>query len=407
MLEKKIDRAIRIFPWYAGLEGDLLFYIAINTLFLTVVKGFSDVQIVSLNSVSQFVCIALQFPVLFVIRRVGNTNSVRLGALFMLMSAVLITVGKTYFAVLIGRIFHDVAAIFYTASVVMLKNNLELVGRRSEFIKIRARGNTVYSAITMVISFVASLMFNLNHYLPMIGCITTCSIGFLLTFFMADCSGSNKIALKNEKGEKIRFRYSGFVIMTLVVYGLFYPIVNSGQTDGKLFIQQQILDGFSVEDTALIIGAMICISRIVRVASNIVFARIYEKQQTKTGIALPAMLCAAVGLMLFGSLIPRIVIKILVMGMGYVIILFVRDPFRLFIQDVLFASTPAEQHQTLLTMMTLVIKVGSAGMGLVFSAVLLKFPMFTVMAILFAIALVEVLLSLALCRMIMRTKENG
>ena len=407
MLEKKIDRAIRIFPWYAGLEGDLLFYIAINTLFLTVVKGFSDVQIVSLNSVSQFVCIALQFPVLFVIRRVGNTNSVRLGALFMLMSAVLITVGKTYFAVLIGRIFHDVAAIFYTASVVMLKNNLELVGRRSEFIKIRAQGNTVYSTITMVISFVASLMFNLNHYLPMIGCITTCSIGFLLTFFMADCSGSNKIALKNEKGEKIRFRYSGFVIMTLVVYGLFYPIVNSGQTDGKLFIQQQILDGFSVEDTALIIGAMICISRIVRVASNIVFARIYEKQQTKTGIALPAMLCAAVGLMLFGSLIPRIVIKILVMGMGYVIILFVRDPFRLFIQDVLFASTPAEQHQTLLTMMTLVIKVGSAGMGLVFSAVLLKFPMFTVMAILFAIALVEVLLSLALCRMIMRTKENG
>ncbi|MBR4289214.1 MAG: hypothetical protein IKT52_01055 [Oscillospiraceae bacterium] len=405
-MEKKIDRAVRIYPWYAGLEGDLLFYIAVDTLFLTVVKNFTDVQIVSLNALSQIICIALQFPVLFVIRRVGNTNSVRLGALFMLLSSILITIGKTYSVVLLGRICHDVAAIFYTASVVMLKNNLELAGRRSDFVKLRAKGNTVYSAITMVIAFVASLMFNLNHYLPMIGCITTCATGFLLSFFMKDFSGSNKLALKNEKGGKNRFRYSGLVIMTLAVYGLFYPIVNSGQSDGKLFIQQHLLQNFNVEDTALVIGAVICVSRVVRVFSNILFARLYEKYQTKTGVALPVLLCTAIGLLLFGARIPGVFFKIAVMSLGYIIILFARDPFRLYIQDMLLEHTPAEQHQTLLTMMTLVMKVGTAGMGLGFSAVLLRFPMAVVMAILFVIAQLEILLSLKLYHMVEAVKTK-
>ncbi|MBE6688989.1 MAG: MFS transporter [Ruminococcaceae bacterium] len=405
-MNKNINRFIKIFPWYSGLTADLLFYIAIDTLFLTIVKNFSAAQIVSLTSFAQLACIALQFLVLFIIKRIGNTASTRVGAICMLISAIIITVGKSYYLVLVGRLFHDVSVIFKTASFVALENNLDLVGKRSDFVRLRASANTIYAVLTMLISFVASYMFNLYHYLPMIGCITACAIGVILTFLMKDCSDYNKITYKKENKEKVKIHYSKFIIMTIVVYSFFYPIVNNGQTDGKLFIQQQILLDFNVDTTALIIGAIVCVSRIIRVFSNVIFAKLYYKYQGKLGIALPVMLSCSIALMLFGSLIPQIIVKIIVMGIGYTIILFARDPFKLYMQDVVFENTPKEQHQTLLTMLEFGVKLTTAGFGLGFSAILINYPMIVVMALMLVISTIDIVLSIKLYKMVLIKKTD-
>ena len=406
-MKQKINKFTKIFPWYTGLEGDLLFYIAIDTLFLTVVKNFSPAQIVSLDSFSEFICIALQFPVLFVIKRIGNTASVRTGAFCLLLSSLLITFGNSFYLVLIGRIFHDIAAVFRTASFVMLENNLDLVNRRQEFVRVRTAANTVYSLITMLISFVASLMFNYNYYLPMIGCITTCTIGYILTFFIKDYSDYNKISYKTKKVEKVKIHYSKFIIMAIVFYAIFYLVVKSGQKEGKLFIQQHILLDFNVDDTAFILGAIICISRIIRVFSNVLFAKLYVKYQKKMGIALSVLLGSSIAFMLFGSLIPLIFVKIFVMAIGYMIILFVRDPFKLYLQDVVFEVTPKEQHQTLLTMLEFGVKIGTVGMGLIFASILTEYPMIIVMSLIFIISLIEILLSIKLYKMTIQERQNS
>ena len=395
-----IRRFIKIYPWFTGLTGDLLFYIAIDTLFLTIVKSFSAAQIVSLLSLSQLVCIIIQFPILFIIKKIGNTASVRMSAFLLLMSAVFITVGNNYYLVLLGRIFHDAAAIFRSSSVVALENNLELLDDRSDFVRVRASGNTVYSIITMLISFVVSYMFNYNNYLPMICCIATCTIGFILSLFMRDCSDYNKISRGKSPKHKAKVHYGKLIIITVVVYSIFYPIVNNGQREGKLFIQQHLLLDFDIEETALIIGVVVCASRIVRVLSNIIFAKIYRKYQSKMGVALPCLLCFSMGCLLFGSFVPQIVIKILLMALGYAIILFVRDPFKLYIQDEVLGSTAKEQHQTLLTILEFGVKIVDAGTGLGFSAILVGYPMVVVMAIIFAVSLIEIALSVWLYRTI-------
>ena len=405
-MNKNVNRFIKIFPWYSGLTADLLFYIAIDTLFLTIVKNFSAAQIVSLTSFAQFACIVLQFPGLFIIKRIGNTASTRMGAICMLISAILITVGKSYYLVLVGRLFHDVSVIFKTASFVALENNLDLIGKRSDFVRLRTSANTIYAVLTMLISFVASYMFNLYHYLPMIGCITACAIGVILTFLMKDCSDYNKITYKKENNEKVKIHYSKFIIMAIVVYSFFYPIVNNGQTDGKLFIQQQILLDFNIDDTSLIIGAIVCVSRIIRVFSNVVFAKLYYKYRGKLGIALPVMLSSSISFMLFGSLFPQVFVKIIIMGIGYTIILFVRDPFKLYMQDVIFENTPKEQHQTLLTMLEFGVKLTSVVMGLGYSAILLSYPMSVVMAIMLAVSTVNIALSVKLYRMVLIEKTD-
>lgn len=60
MNEQKIAKFNKIFPWYSGLSGDLLFWVAIDTLFLTIVKNFNASQIVSLTTILLIVCIMLQ-----------------------------------------------------------------------------------------------------------------------------------------------------------------------------------------------------------------------------------------------------------------------------------------------------------------------------------------------------------
>ena len=258
----------------------------------------------------------------------------------------------------------------------------------------------------MLISFVASYMFNLNNYLPMIGCITTCTVGFILSLLIKDCSDYNKISRKKINGAKVKINYGGFIIIAMLAYAIFYQVVGNGQNEGKLFIQQHLLLDFDVEKTALIIGAIICVSRVIRVLSNVVFARFYKKYQAKCGIVLTTMLCVSIGFILFGSFIPQIIVKILVMSIGYTIILFVRDPFNLYIQDVLFENTPKEQHQTLLTTLSFGVKIFGAGSGLIFSAILVKSPMIVVMSIVFVIAVIETILSLILYRAIMKGSKK-
>lgn len=406
-MDKGINRFLKIFPWYSGFTGDLLFYIAVDTLFLTVVKNFSPAEIVSITSLSQLICIALQFPVLFVIKKIGNTASVRSGALFLLLSAVFIAFGKSYALVLLGRIFHDVAAIFKSASIVALENNLDLLDRRGDFVHYRTSANTVYAVITMLISFVASYMFNLNHYLPMIGCITTCALGFVLSLFMKDCSDYNKIEYKGKSGTKVKIHYNKLIIIAIVLYALFYSIVTNGQNEGKLFIQQTVLLDFNVESTSLIIGAIICVSRIIRVISNVVFEKLYKKYCDKMGMVLPSLLGVSIALLLFGSFIPLVVVKIVVMAVGYTIILFIRDPFKLYMQDVIFANTQKEQHQTLLTVLEFGVKIATAGIGLGFSAILLSYPMIVIIAIMLMIAAIEVVLSIILYRAILIKNERN
>lgn len=404
MIHLKVQRFIHIYPWYIGLTSDLLFYIAIDTLFLTVVKNLTAAQIVSLTSVSTIGCIILQFPALWVIQKLGNTASIRIGAFLMLLAALCVTFGTNYYFIVFGILSRGMATLFSSASYVALENNLELIDRRQDFVRVRTAGNTNYAVLTMLISFIASPMFNHNNYLPMLCCTAASVIGFILSFFTIDHSAYNKIPqVKRVKHGKMH--YSKLILLAIVVYGLFYPIVTSGQTDGKLFIQQHLLLDFDVENTSLIIGAILCASRIIRVISNLLFAKIYQKYQEKVGVFLPAFLCTAVGLMILGSLLPHVLLKILIMGIGYTIILFLRDPFRLYIQDVVFINTAKEYHQTLLTMLEFSVKLGTAAMSLGFTLILLKYPMLLVMSILFVIAVIEVIFSICLYRCIVAGKQ--
>ena len=402
MEENKLKRFNKIFPWYDGLSGDLLFWVAIDTLFLTVVKNFTASQIVSLTSISMIINILLQVPLLKIIHKIGNTKSVRLGSFLLLISSILLTFGKNYITIVIGKIFYEMAFTFQNMINAVLKNNLELQHTENEYIKYRTKANTIYAAVTMIISFVASIMFNINNYLPMIGCITFCVICFILSWYMVDYSKDNKNKLeKNKETGKGKIKYTKIIIFILLSYGLCYPMVNSGQSNGKLFIQQELLKLYDVEKTSLVIGAILCVSRIVRLLSNIKFDKIHKKYEDKVGIMLPVGLLISLILMLIGYNLSNMpVMKFVIMGLGYVIILFIRDPFKVYMQDLALKNTDKNRQQTLLTTMELSRKIVRTIISLSFTTILLKYPMVLVISILTVLSIIEIFVSLYLYRLI-------
>ncbi len=406
MEQKKITKFNNIFPWYAGLSGDLLFWVAIDTLFLTIVKKFNASQIVSLTTVSLIACIALQVLLLKIIKKIGNTNSVRLGSVLLLVSSLLLTFGQNYIVIVLGKVIYEIAFTFQNMANVVLKNNLELQNRSNEYIKVKTKSNTIYATVTMIISFIASLMFNLNNYLPMFGCITFCLICFILSFYIVDYSNYNNIKEESKIKSKTKINYNKLIIILIISYGLFYPIVNSGQSNGKLFIQQELLLNFDVKKTALIIGAILCISRIVRVVSNIAFNKIHDKYKEKVGVILPILLSISIILMIMGSFIGNsVIIKFGIMSLGYIIILFIRDPFKVYMQDLALRKVGKEGQQSLLTTMELSRKIGRAIMSLSFTIILVNNPMITVIAILFILSIIEILISIKLYKLIVSEKE--
>ena len=403
MEQEKMAKFNRIFPWYAGLSDDLLFWAAIDTLFLTVVKDFNASQIVSLTTVSLITCIVLQVPLSKIIKKIGNTNSVRLGSMLLLVSSILLTFGKNYIDIVLGKVIYEIAFTFQNMVNAVLKNNLELQNRNNEYIKVKTKANTIYATATMIISFIASLMFNLNNYLPMLGCITFCLICFILSFYIVDYSKYNKIKEESQMKSKTKIKYNKLIIVLIISYGIFYPIVNSGQSNGKLFIQQELLTKFDVE----IIGAILCISRIVRVVSNIAFNKIHNKYKEKVGVILPILLSISIILMILGSFVQGYVtIKFSIMGLGYIIILFIRDPFKVYMQDLALRSIGKEGQQSLLTTMELARKIERAIMSLSFTMILINNPMIAVMSILLILSIIEILVSIKLYKLVINGEKE-
>ena len=71
------------------------------------------------------------------------------------------------------------------------------------------------------------------------------------------------------------------------------------------------------------------------------------------------------------------------MSLGYIIILFIRDPFKVYMQDLALKNSNKEYQATLLTTMELFRKIGRAIMSLAFTTILVDNPMILVIIISF------------------------
>mgnify|MGYP003300249365 CR=1 FL=1 len=391
---KKINRSIKIFPIFSSFTGDLIFFIPIDTLFLTLVKGLNASQITAMTMVSLIICILFQKVILNIVKKIGNVNSLKLGALLMLVASTILTYGKSFLLMLIYRILHEVSFMFLHMDKIMLKNNLNIVNRQSDYYKIRNKSKIIYSLLTLFTALVSGYLFNFNYYLPMYLSMIIYALMFGIAFMFYEAKSEEK---ENEKTNK-KVKLSSILFLVILSDVIFRSIIKMGQNNSKLFMQYDFLNFLSVEIVTYYITTIVFISRIARVIGNIIFEKLYIKIKHKMSIVLTICLSIAFLLLIIGHFINvRFIYKVIIMSLGFFLILATRDSFQIYTEDVALNISNKEEQQKIMIDIEVYRKLGTLVLSAIFTLILMKYELVVIEFILLGLSIIEIFINKKLC----------
>lgn len=392
---KKINRSIKIYPLFASFTGDLIFFVPIDTLFLTLVKGLSASQITAMTMVALIICIVFQKVILAVVKKIGNVNSLRLGAMMLIIASLLLTFGKSFIAMLLYKSIHELAVMFLNMDEIILKNNLKKVDRRDDYFKIRNKSKIIYSIITLFTALVAGKMFNIDHYLPMYLSIIIYVLVLGTAFLYYEA--------KTEDEEEVKKEHTKIKVTTIIFYimlsnAVFYSIIKMGQNNSKLFMQYDFQKFLSIEMVTYYITTIVFISRIARLVGNIIFGKIYLKIKDKMSIILTICLALAFALLITGHFInSKFVFKVIIMSLGFFLILAIRDSFQTYIEDVALTISNKEEQQDIIIKIEVYRRLGTLILSAIFTLILMKYELIVIEFILLGLSIIEIFINKQLC----------
>lgn len=340
--DKRIKLSNKIYPIFYGLSSDLIFFIAINTLFLTNVKGLTSSEISFMTTIG--VLVALVFYLLShkIINKIGNLYSIRLGTLLLLISALLFTFSTNLIFFVLAEIFYEVGFVFKCVDQVVLNNNLIYQNKENDFIKIKTKATTIYSIATMIATLIAGFLFNISPYLPMFICILICFNNFIMAHYIYEVNFDNK---ELELKKKHKFNFNKIMIITILVYGLIYGTLVVCQTNDKLFIQYELQNFLNANNVTLVISIILFLSRVSRLILNLIFGKIYDKFKNRTLYLIYFGLLISVSLFVIGKIFFASMYSSIIMAVGFILLLALRDPTENLLSDILLKNTNKEDKE--------------------------------------------------------------
>lgn len=392
---KKINRSIKIYPLFASFTGDLIFFVPIDTLFLTLVKGLNASQITAMTMASLIICILFQKIILAIVKKIGNVNSLRLGATMLLIATIVLTFGKSFMAMLLYKSIHELAVMFLNMDEIILKSNLKFVNRKDDYFKIRNKSKIIYAIITLFTALVAGKMFNVNHYLPMYLSIiiNVLVLGTAFSYYEAKVNKEQEM-----KKEHKKLKITSIIFYVILSNAVFYSIIKMGQNNSKLFMQYDFQKFLSVEMVTYYITTIVFISRIARLVGNVIFGKVYQKIKDKMSIVLTICLSMAFLLLIIGHYINvAFIYKVIFMSIGFFLILATRDSFQIYIEDVALSISNKDEQQKIVIDIEVYRRVGTLILSAIFTLILMQCDLVVVEFILLGLSIGEIFINKKLC----------
>lgn len=402
---KKINRSIKIYPIFASFTGDLIFFVPIDTLFLTLVKGLNASQITAMTMVALIICIVFQKVILAIVKKIGNVNSLRLGATMLLIASLVLTFGKSFIAMLLYKSIHELAVMFLNMDEIILKNNLKAVNRKDDYFKIRNKSKIIYAIITLFTALVAGKMFSVNNYLPMYLSIIiyVLVLGTAFLYYEAKVNDEQEI-----KKEHKKLKITSIIFYIILSNAVFYSIIKMGQNNSKLFMQYDFQKFLSVEMVTYYITTIVFISRIARLVGNVIFGKVYLKIKDKMSIVLTICLALAFSLLIIGHFIESAFIcKVIIMSLGFFLILAIRDSFQTYIEDVALTISNKEEQQEIIIKIEVYRRLGTLILSAIFTLILLKYELIVIEFILLSLSIIEIFINKSLCNKLSNYSSNN
>lgn len=316
-----------IYVLHQTFASDLLFWIVIDNLFLSTVKGLSAFNIVLITMLG-FVFTLVFYPLIsYVVKKISSQSSIILGSALLCLAIILFMIGNNLILFILAQGLYSVSSPFRAVSSSMLKNNLEEKGKEGEYIKWQGYGKLGYSIITLVISLIAGPLFNVWAYLPCVLCLVGAIVSLILSCIYTESKRETNIESSNQS--TMSLVKNKLMVLILLVNLLAVGVYTFMQSKATLLIQYVCQDvGVSIAKISILISIVIFGSRLMRVIADMIYPKIYSKTKNKSKIII------AVGVVVFlsnlflaigANINAHHIIKLIFICIGLYLILFIRD----------------------------------------------------------------------------------
>ncbi|MEG0873226.1 MAG: hypothetical protein RSE00_05375 [Clostridia bacterium] len=199
---KNIDGNIKKIQWYIGLSYDFLFFLPIQVMFFTVVKGLDIAQVLFFIALSALFDILCQFVSIKIVKKIGEYKSIKISSIINLIALIIFLISPNFIILVVGAIFKSLGVSIQSLSQTPLFYDLlKTCGRQKEFSKLQGKGVSIYFAIDIVATVLAGMLFDINGYIPIIICIILNVILVIIVFKIKDVE--NKKAFDKPDNEQI------------------------------------------------------------------------------------------------------------------------------------------------------------------------------------------------------------
>lgn len=394
----KIKRSIKLYPTFYAFSADLIFFVPIDTLFLTLVKGLNASQISAITMIGLIVCILAQKITVKITNKIGNANSIKLGTFMLFLASLILTFGKSFTSMIIYRAIDQLAFMFWNMVSILLRDDLIYLDRKDEYYAIRNKAKIMYGIMTMVTALISGYLFNVNKYLPMYISIVIYFIIFIISFGFYDVQIKDVNNKKNTENVNRKITVTSTIFFILLSNAIFYSVVSTGQNNSKLFMQYDFQKVLSVEMVTYYITTIVFISRIARIIGNVIFGKIYLKIKDKMSNVLTVLEFMAFALLIIGHFIEfSFALKVIVMSLGFFLILAIRDSFQVYIEDTALRITPKEDQQKIMIDIEVYRKLGQLILSGAFTLILMRYELIVVEFILVILSIVEIAVNKKMC----------
>lgn len=197
---QKRKQNMKIYSMYRAISMDLIFFYAIDFLFLTQVKNISASDVVLKTSFYALFMVILQIPANILIDKMGTRRCTILANIFNTIYLLMIIFAIDLKTLIIAEFFSALCfSIKDISDTTLLNMSIPETDKKGEiFSKIEGRGNKNYYYINAITSVLSGFLYTVNPYIPVIGATIIAAIATVLSAGFQEIENPNQIAEKKD-----------------------------------------------------------------------------------------------------------------------------------------------------------------------------------------------------------------
>lgn len=408
----KNSKTIKLFWIYRALSYDLIFYYTIATLFYTTIKGSTLSQVMLVHSFAAIFTFIFLIPAHFLIKKIGNTLSIRIGTFLWILYLTLTIFLQNVYAIFVIEAICSMGTVLKILSDSnIIVNTLELHGESKRYVDIESKSITTYFVLDCIAALLAGYLFKVNGYLPMILCLISVIISFVISFFIKDeteiysglkykgrqqtkqsdenSNGGIKSLVKNKNIIK-------FLIYVITFYGL---IMSAGY--------MQNIGLVDIKFSSVTIGYIAVGAKIINALSSLIYDKIHTKIKNYFPIITSFIfLLTTLTIGLIYTFLPNSIPKFIALICMLLVLEFFKQPYKIFAKDYIRTNSTGAARQTFYTIYFMCEVSGDFLLCLLGSIMLESQTVGITYIILFAVTIVPILISSFILSYHLRKTKN-